>query len=50
MNAPDFDDKDLVIVGLVIIGIASMFATQNPVELLEKIVIALGSLAVGKRL
>jgi hypothetical protein len=30
MTAPDFDDKDLVIVGLVIIGIASMFATQNP--------------------
>jgi hypothetical protein len=50
MTAPNFDDKDLVIVGLVIIAVVAMFATSNPVELLEKIVIALGSLAVGKKL
>lgn len=47
----DFDDKDLAIIGLVVLGVVSLIVLGlNGVQIVHDVVIALGSLAVGRKL
>ena len=47
----DFDDKDLAIIGLVVLGVVSLILLGlNGVQIVHDVVIALGSLAVGRKL
>ena len=50
LKFPDFDDKDLVIFCVTIIGIVSIFFVENPTEVLNPIITGLFGVAVGKKL
>lgn len=46
----DFDDKDLVIISLTIIGVISLFKLTDPVVIISNIVSGLLGIATGKKL
>lgn len=46
----DFDDKDLVIVGAILIAIFAMYKIDDPVNVINQIMTGLFGVAVGKRL
>jgi len=47
----NFDDKDLAIVGLVVIGIVSLIVLgKNGVDVVRDVIVAIGSMTVGSKL
>lgn len=50
MDKIDFDDKDLVIVAVLILGVIAMFAMATPETIISNIITGLFAIAVGSKL